>query len=64
MRTFLAPLYAGFVTVLVGFTSSAAIVFQAAAAAGATAAQVIVTGAGGGGAEAVSADLKTLLAAG
>lgn len=40
MRTFLAPLSAGFVTVLVGFTSSAAIVFQAAAAAGATAAQI------------------------
>ena len=40
MRNFLAPLSAGFVTVLVGFTSSAAIVFQAAAAAGATAAQI------------------------
>ncbi|MBS0543696.1 MAG: benzoate/H(+) symporter BenE family transporter [Proteobacteria bacterium] len=40
MRTYLAPISAGFVTVLVGFTSSAAIVFQAAAAAGATAAQI------------------------
>lgn len=40
MRNFLAPLSAGFVTVLVGFTSSAAIVFQAAAAAGATPAQI------------------------
>lgn len=40
MRTLLAPLSAGFVTVLVGFTSSAAIVFQAAAAAGATPAQI------------------------
>lgn len=40
MRNLLAPLSAGFVTVLVGFTSSAAIVFQAAASAGATAAQI------------------------
>lgn len=40
MRTYLAPLSAGFVTVLVGFTSSAAIVFQAAEAAGATPAQI------------------------
>ena len=40
MRSFIAPLSAGFVTVLVGFTSSAAIVFQAAASAGATAAQI------------------------
>lgn len=40
MRTYLAPLSAGFVTVLVGFTSSAAIVFQAAAAAGATPEQI------------------------
>ena len=38
MRTYLAPISAGFVTVLVGFTSSA-IVFQAAAA-GATPAQI------------------------
>lgn len=36
MRTNLAPLSAGFVTVLVGFTSSAAILFQAGAAAGAS----------------------------
>ncbi|MFO1349819.1 MAG: benzoate/H(+) symporter BenE family transporter [Gammaproteobacteria bacterium] len=36
----LASIVAGFVTVLVGFTSSAAIVFQAAAAAGATPAQI------------------------
>jgi benzoate membrane transport protein len=40
MRSYLAPLSAGFVTVLVGFTSSAAIVFQAAEAAGATPAQI------------------------
>ncbi len=40
MRAYLAPLSAGFVTVLVGFTSSAAIVFQAAEAAGATPAQI------------------------
>lgn len=40
MRSYLAPLSAGFVTVLVGFTSSAAIVFQAAASAGASAAQI------------------------
>lgn len=40
MRRLLAPFSAGFVTVLVGFTSSAAIVFQAAAAAGATPAQL------------------------
>jgi benzoate membrane transport protein len=40
IASLLAPLSAGFVTVLVGFTSSAAIVFQAAAAAGATAAQI------------------------
>jgi benzoate membrane transport protein len=36
----LPPLAAGFVAVLVGFTSSAVIVFQAAAAAGATPAQI------------------------
>ncbi|MCB1899985.1 benzoate/H(+) symporter BenE family transporter [Cognatazoarcus halotolerans] len=40
MRKLLAPFSAGFVTVLVGFTSSAAIVFQAAAAAGASPAQL------------------------
>jgi benzoate membrane transport protein len=40
MRAYIAPLSAGFVTVLVGFTSSAAIVFQAAEAAGATPAQI------------------------
>ena len=40
MRRLLAPFSAGFVTVLVGFTSSAAIVFQAAAAAGASPAQL------------------------
>ena len=40
MRHFIAPLSAGFVTVLVGFTSSAAIVFQAAAAAGASQAEI------------------------
>ncbi len=38
-RQWLSPLAAGFVAVLVGFTSSAAIVYQAAAAAGANAAQ-------------------------
>lgn len=37
--TMLSPITAGFVAVLVGFTSSAVIVFQAAAAAGATQAQ-------------------------
>ncbi|MGE0313128.1 MAG: benzoate/H(+) symporter BenE family transporter [Lautropia sp.] len=37
LSSFLAPLSAGFITVLVGFTSSAAIVFQAAQAAGADA---------------------------
>ncbi len=36
----LPPIAAGFIAVLVGFTSSAAIVFQAAAAAGATPAQI------------------------
>lgn len=36
----LPPIVAGFIAVLVGFTSSAAIVFQAAAAAGATPAQI------------------------
>ncbi len=40
MRHFIAPFSAGFVTVLVGFTSSAAIVFQAAAAAGASQAEI------------------------
>ncbi|MBA3479704.1 MAG: benzoate/H(+) symporter BenE family transporter [Lautropia sp.] len=39
-RSWLPPLAAGFIAVLVGFTSSAAIVFQAAAAAGATPAQI------------------------
>ena len=35
-----APISAGFIAVLVGYTSSAAIVFQAAHAAGASAAQI------------------------
>ena len=40
MRDWLPPVAAGFVAVLIGFASSAVIVFQAAAAAGATSAQV------------------------
>jgi benzoate membrane transport protein len=39
LRNWLSPVTAGFVAVLVGFTSSAVIVFQAAAAVGATPAQ-------------------------
>ena len=40
LASWLPPVTAGFVAVLVGFTSSAVIVFQAAAAAGATPAQI------------------------
>ena len=40
VSSWLPPLVAGFVAVLVGFTSSAVLVFQAAEAAGATPAQI------------------------